>query len=179
MAMVLVKVEGVGLDPNQGPVVVLKDVESDRILPIWIGPNEANAIQMKLDGQEYGRPLTHDLIANMLSDAGLRLSRVDITEIKDGTYYASLVLETPSGQIEVDARPSDSIAIALRTESDIYAHDSLFRLPGSGSGEALPQEDTDEPQESDEQKAARKAEELKARLRSIDPIEFGSYRLGG
>ena len=180
MAMVLVKVEGVGLDPNQGPVVVLKDNASERILPIWIGPNEANAIQMKLDGQEYGRPLTHDLIANMLLDVGAELQHVEITEIKDGTYYATLVLATQSGEVRVDARPSDSIAIALRTESDIFADDSLFRLPGSvDGGGSSPEAAEDEPRETEEEKNARRVRELKNRLRGIDPIEFGFYRLGG
>ena len=177
MAMIRVRVEGVGLDSNHGPVVVLKEMDGERVLPIWIGHHEAQAIQMKLEGHEYGRPLTHDLMQNLLSGLNAKLVRVDITELKDATYYAELVLQTPGGEVKVDARPSDSIALALRCDAPLYAHESLFRLTGIAQSEE--QEEAEAEAESDEDKAARRRAELQRRLRNTDPGEFGYYKLGG
>jgi hypothetical protein len=172
--MVRVRVEGVGLDSTHGPVVVLKEVDGERVLPIWIGHHEAQAIQMKLEGHEYGRPLTHDLMRNLLDGLKAKLVRVDITELKDATYYAELVLETPAGEVKVDARPSDSIALALRCEAPLYAHESLFRLAGVGQST----EEAEAEEESDDEKEARRRAELQRRLRDTDPGEFGHYKLG-
>ena len=176
MALILVHVEGVGLDPNQGPVVVLKDPDGDRILPIWIGPNEANAIQMKLDGQEYVRPLTHDLIRTLLNALKAKVSRIEILELKDTTYFAEIVLETGGQELRIDARPSDSIAVALRCEAPIFADESLFRLPGlvGGEGEEAPEAD----EKSEEEQAEERVAALRVRVRGIDPSQFGSFRLG-
>lgn len=174
MAMIRVRVEGVGLDSNHGPVVVLKEVDGERVLPIWIGHHEAQAIQMKLEGHEYGRPLTHDLIQNLLVSLKATLLRVDITELKDATYYAELLLRTSSGEVKVDARPSDSIALALRCDAPLYAHESLFRLPEASQAT----EAADTEVETEEEKAARQRSELQRRLRDTDPGEFGHYRLG-
>jgi len=176
MAMVRVRVEGVGLDTNHGPLVVLKEVDGERMLPIWIGTHEAQAIQMKLEGHAYGRPLTHDLMQNLIAELKAKLVRVDITELKDATYYAELVLQTAGGEVKVDARPSDSIALALRCDAPLFAHESLFRVPaGSPEGEPAAAEE----EESDEEKAAKRRSELQKRLRNTDPGEFGYYKLGG
>jgi len=173
--MIRVRVEGVGLDSNHGPVVVLREVDGERMLPIWIGHHEAQAIQMKLEGHDYGRPLTHDLLKNVLSSLSAQLIRVDIIELKDLTYFAELVVQTPTGEVKVDARPSDSIALALRCDAPIFAHESLFRIP-TASAES---EEQEAEQETDEQKAARKRAELQRRLRNTDPGNFGYYKLGG
>ena len=177
MALVLVHVEGVGLDPNQGPVVVLKDADDERILPIWIGPNEANAIQMKLDGQEYVRPLTHDLIKNLIVSLKARVTKVEIQSLKETTYYAEIVLKTPTGEVRIDARPSDSIAVALRCEAPIYADESLFRLPGVVGSQNEQGEPIDE--KSEAELAEERKTNLRRRVRSIDPSQFGFFRLSG
>jgi uncharacterized protein len=176
MALVEVTVEGVGLDTNHGPVVILREVNGTRMLPIWIGHGEAAAIQMKLDGQDYLRPLTHDLVQNIVQILDARLVRVDITELKDSTYYAALTLITSAGEtVTIDARPSDSIALVLRAEAELFADDSLFRSEMPEPGE-MPS--TDEPN-TDGDKAEHKRQELRRRLRGIDPGDFGSFKLGG
>jgi len=177
MGMIQVRVEGVGLDADHGPVVVLREAEGERVLPIWIGHNEATAIQMKLEGHSYVRPLTHDLIKNILEGLSAKLVRVDITELKDSTYYADLIVQTTNGEVRVDARPSDSIALALRFEAPIYAHESLFRIPSIAMVDS---EEAEQPeQETDEAKEERRRTDLRRRLREIDPGEFGSFKLGG
>jgi uncharacterized protein len=178
MSMIRVSVEGVGLDPNQGPVVVLKEVDGERVLPIWIGPNEATAIQMKLEGQEYIRPLTHDLIGILLSEVGVILERIEITALKDTTYYAELILRTNGDTLRVDARPSDSVAIALRCDAEILADDSLFRSPTSMVQTEMPEGGVEQDAEQ-EDPSERERDSLKRRLREIDPGEFGFFRLGG
>ena len=179
MSMIRVTVEGVGLDPSQGPVVVLKESDGDRILPIWIGPSEASAIQMKLEGQEFIRPLTHDLIHMLLSEVNVTLEKIEITALEDTTYFAALILNTGEETVRVDARPSDSIAVALRCDAEIFADDTLFRDPASVVTSLNPEEDGIVSEETRENKADRDRESLKKRLRDIDPGSFGFFRLGG
>lgn len=180
MAMVAVKVEGVGLDSNHGPVVVLREVDGDRMLPIWIGHTEAAAIQMKLDDQEYLRPLTHDLMQNILESLNSELVRIDINALKDATYFAQLTIVNGNGEeVKIDARPSDSIAMALRANADIYVDESLFRMSATDN-ELQPSDGTQpEQRETEEEHAERKRQELRRRLRNIDPGDFGSFKLGG
>ncbi len=112
-------------------VVILKESERDRYLPIWIGSSEANAIAMRLQGLNADRPLTHDLLVNVLSALGSSLSRVVVTHVVDGTYHARVYLETSSGdETEVDSRTSDAIAVAVRTGSPIYADERVLDEAG-------------------------------------------------
>ena len=107
-------------------VVILKDNEGDRYLPIWIGAWEASAIAMRLQGLAAERPLTHDLFAAALDRLGVRVERVVISELSDETYHAQIHLERDGVQVEVDARPSDALALAVRTEVSIYAADEVL-----------------------------------------------------
>lgn len=107
-------------------VVILKDNVGDRYLPIWIGAWEASAIAMRLQGLAAERPLTHDLFASALEQLGVRVARVVVSDLADETYHAQLVLERDGVEEEVDARPSDALAIAVRTESPIYCDDSVL-----------------------------------------------------
>jgi len=107
-------------------VVILKDTEGDRYLPIWIGAWEASAIAMRLQGLAAERPLTHDLFAAALDRLGVRVERVVINELTDETYHARIHLERDGVQVEVDARPSDALALAVRTEVPIYAADEVL-----------------------------------------------------
>jgi len=102
-------------------VVILKETERDRYLPIWIGPSEANAIAMRLQGLSAERPLTHDLLVSILESLSASVSRVVVTHVTDGTFHARLYLETGDGsETEIDSRTSDAIAVAVRTGSTIY-----------------------------------------------------------
>jgi uncharacterized protein len=138
-----VKVRSLGLDrTTNSPVVILGEVEGDRVVPIWIGPAEASAIAMHLAEMKFSRPLTHDLLVSVLKGLGGRLERVVISRVTDATYYAEMVLVRGEERITVDARPSDSIAVALRAGARILAHESLLeRASLSLSEEGLVGED--------------------------------------
>jgi hypothetical protein len=107
-------------------VVILKDNAGDRYLPIWIGAWEASAIAMRLQGLQAERPLTHDLFTAALEQLGVRVARIVVSDLADETYHAQLVLERDGVEEEVDARPSDALAIAVRTESPIYCAESVL-----------------------------------------------------
>ncbi len=113
--------------PSNQPIVLLREADGDRYLPIWIGAVEATAIAFAQQGQVPPRPLTHDLFRNVLEAAGLTLERVDITELRDGVFYAEL--HFGSG-VEVSARPSDAIALALRTGSPIFGAEDVLEEVG-------------------------------------------------
>jgi len=115
---------------NYQRVVILKEKTSDRYLPIWIGPAEADAIAVKLQGVEVPRPLTHDLLNEVIKTLGARVSSIIVCDLKNDTFYAKVVLEVDGGQIEVDSRPSDAIALAVRVEVPIYADDSVLDRAG-------------------------------------------------
>ena len=133
-----VDVMGVRVEmPSNQPIVLLREVAGDRYLPIWIGAVEATAIAFAQQGVVPPRPLTHDLLRDVLSATGNELAEVRITEVKDGVFFATLVL---SGGAEVSARPSDSIALALRTGTRIVCADDVL----DEAGLAVPAEQEDE-----------------------------------
>lgn len=112
-------------------VVILKETERDRYLPIWIGPSEANAIAMRLQGISAERPLTHDLLVSVLGAVNSVISRVVVTHVTDGTFHARLYLESSDGsETEVDSRTSDAIAVAVRTGSTIYVDERVLDEAG-------------------------------------------------
>jgi hypothetical protein len=123
-----VKVRGLILDPtNNSPVVILKDVASEAILPIWIGVFEANAIAMEIEKGVPPRPMTHDLLKNVIAQLGASVERVVITDLRDSTFYAIIVLDVGGEKVIVDSRPSDAIALALRTDSPIFVAEHVMR----------------------------------------------------
>lgn len=112
-------------------VVILKEQERDRYLPIWIGPSEANAIAMRLQGISAERPLTHDLMVSVVGAIGATISRVVVTHVIDGTFHARLYVENSAGdESEIDSRTSDAIAVAVRTGSPIYADERVLDEAG-------------------------------------------------
>ena len=111
---------------NQQQIVILKTEDSERFLPIWIGPFEAQAIAVKLHDLWLPRPMTHDLMSSMIADLGARVERIVVTDIADGTFYARVLLIADGKSIEVDSRPSDAIALALRVDAPIYVEDSVL-----------------------------------------------------
>lgn len=115
---------------NYQRVVILKEKMSERYLPIWIGPAEADAIAVKLQGVDVPRPLTHDLLNEVIKTLGARVSSIVVCDLKNDTFYAKVLLDVDGGQIEVDSRPSDAIALAVRVEVPIYADDSVLDRAG-------------------------------------------------
>ncbi len=107
------------------PIVLLRTSDERLLLPIWIGPNEANAIMAKLRGSEPARPMTHDLLQSVVDAMGAAIVRVTVTELRDNTYYAVITLRVNGEEIEIDSRPSDAIALAVRVEAPIFAADDV------------------------------------------------------
>ncbi len=121
------RVIGITIDPvTQTPIVILRDKENVNTLPIWIGILEANAIAVGLENVKLPRPMTHDLFKNLLDQTGLRLLKVEVTDIKESTYYAVLHLDSGGKAIAIDCRPSDAIAIAIRMEVPIVVRDIVI-----------------------------------------------------
>jgi hypothetical protein len=137
--LVNMEVVGVRIEmPSNQPIVLLKEIEGSRFLPIWVGAVEATAIAFAQQGLAAQRPLTHDLISNILEVADLTMTAVHITELKDGIFYAEIqIRDNQSALLKVSARPSDAIAIALRTKSNILADSDLLDLVGIDIPERL------------------------------------------
>jgi len=119
---ILMMVGGVTLDPTtKMPIVVLRDPDNKINLPIWIGPLEAASMATELEGIKPQRPMTHDLIRNLLGDLGVTVDAIEVTELRENTYFARILLKGRDGRdLEIDSRPSDAISLALRTKSPIY-----------------------------------------------------------
>lgn len=114
-------VGGLTLDPvTKTPIVILKDMDNKLNLPIWIGLLEATAMATELEGIKMARPMTHDLLKNILTEMGGSVKSIEITELKENTYYALISLSVAGQELTIDSRPSDAIALALRTKSPIY-----------------------------------------------------------
>lgn len=111
---------------TQTPAVILKEEKGDRFLPIWIGVNEANAIMMELESIKFERPLTHDLIKNIFNTLGIKLKKIEVSDLRNSTYYATLYIDYQGKEFQIDSRPSDAIAIALRLGSDIYVDELVL-----------------------------------------------------
>jgi bifunctional DNase/RNase len=128
---VLVKVRYVAVDPQAGaPVLLLEEQNGERRLPIWIGFAEARSIASEMEHREKPRPNTHDLAKRVIDGLEAGVERAVVTELRDGTYFAILVLHTQNGRVEIDSRPSDAIAIALRFEAPVYVRPSVFEDSG-------------------------------------------------
>lgn len=161
--MIEVQVAHLGLDQNtNSPVVLLKERDGERVLPIWIGPAEASAIAMELQGVKAQRPMTHDLLKHVIVGLGGELRRVTITNVRDNTYFAELLLRRDGQMVQVDARPSDSIALALRLRAPIFTSDDLLDHSGTDAGLPAPERRLD-------------AESLKQYLEKLDPQDFGRF----
>ena len=161
--MLEVTVAHLGLDrATNSPVVILREKDGARVLPIWIGPAEASAIAMELQGVKAQRPMTHDLLKQIILGLGGNLRRVVISSVKENTYFAELQIDRDDHVFQVDARPSDSIALALRLRAPIFTSDRLLDESGV---------ETDEPAPD----PSPNADELKQYLERMDPQDFGKF----
>lgn len=118
--MLRMVVEGVGFDHLKQTVVVLKDQKGQKLLPIWIGPSEAKSIAVELEGARPGRPLPHDLLLSTVALAGGKITRVVINDLQDSTFFATVDIDTPGGIRHLDSRPSDAIAVAVRSKCPVF-----------------------------------------------------------
>jgi bifunctional DNase/RNase len=175
--MVEVTVARLGLDGGTNThVVILREKDGDRLLPIWIGPAEAESILLEINAIKKERPLTHDLCKSLIAGLGGELRRVQITKVVKGTYFAELHIVRGDQVVYVDARPSDSIAVALRFPAPIFAEESLF------AGAMGEDEDGDSEVESAELEfrptsEGMTAEQLQRYLSKLRPEDFGKFSL--
>ncbi len=159
--LVPMSIKGLMLDPvSNSPIVVLKDEEEKFFLPIWVGIFEANAIALQLENVTTPRPMTHDLLRNMISELDARVIRVVINDLRDSTFFAQIKLITGGRTLELDARPSDAIALALRTEAPIFV-----------AQEVLDQAQTITPDGEDQD------EKVKKLFEQLDNEDLGKYKM--
>ena len=155
-------IKGLMVDPiTNMPIVILKDKEGDRVLPIWVGIFEANAIALQIENIATPRPMTHDLLRNIITDLEGRVDRVVVSDLKENTFYAIVHLTVRGERVAVDARPSDAIALALRTRAPILVEETVIENAKSVDF-ASERADNDR---------------LQKWLESLDPEELGKYKM--
>lgn len=158
--MLEMKVRGLTLDPlSNMALVILRDLEGTKALPIWVGIPEANAIALEIEQVPTPRPMTHDLIRNILQGINATVTRIVVNDLKDSTFYATIFLSLQGQEVRIDSRPSDAIAVALRVKAPIYV--TLDVIERAGSIDLSGQDGTEEP------------EKLKEWLDNIKPEDFG------
>ncbi len=160
------KISGLTMDPQTNtPIVVLKDLKSEVSLPIWIGLLEATAIATELEQVQFSRPMTHDLIKNLMAHLGVKVEKVEVCDLRDNTFYAWIYLNVNGKQTRIDSRPSDALAIALRANAKIYVDEKVIeksgRLETEGKAEIKDEE-------------AKKWTEI---LENLSPEDFGKYKM--
>ncbi len=154
-----VAIGGLVKDQRNNPVVLLKSTDGNEVLPIWIGHSEALAIELQLKGETFERPLTHDLMKTAVESLGAVVVKVAITELQDNTFFAKLYLQRDNEVYVIDARPSDSIALALKSQADIYVSRDVFKNHKTlMQSDQIPRDNPDE--------------ELRKYLEDLDPGDF-------
>ncbi|MGH6691695.1 MAG: bifunctional nuclease family protein [Gammaproteobacteria bacterium] len=155
-------IKGLRVDPiTNMPIVILKDKEGDRVLPIWVGIFEANAIALQIENIATPRPMTHDLLRNIITDLDGQVDRVVVSDLKDNTFFAIIHLTVKGEAVVVDARPSDAIALALRTRAPILVEETVI----------------DHAKTVDFSSERADSDRLQKWLESLDPDEMGKYKM--
>lgn len=160
------EVSGITIDPaSNAPIVILKAVNGDQALPIWIGILEATAIATELENVSLARPMTHDLFKNFLDTLKIKVSKVEICDLKENTFYAQIYFTFDNQSYNIDARPSDAIALALRSRCPIFVHQNVLEQSKHLDGE---------PEVWDKTEEGKKWREY---LEKLNPDDFGKYKM--
>ena len=160
--LIEMSIKGLMVDPvTNMPIVILKDKAGERVLPIWVGIFEANAIALQIENVATPRPMTHDLLRNVITDLDGRVERVVVSDLKDNTFYAVIHLTVKGESVSVDARPSDAIALALRTRSPILVEEAVI----------------DNAKSVDFNSERADSDRLQKWLESLDPEDLGKYKM--
>jgi uncharacterized protein len=155
-------IKGLMVDPiTNMPIIILRDQEGQKVLPIWVGIFEANAIALQIENIHTPRPMTHDLLRNVIQDLQAVVDRIVVCDLKENTFYALIHLHTPAGPVAIDARPSDAIALALRTRAPILVDEKVI----------------DNAKSVDFANDKQDSERLQQWLESLDPEEMGKYKM--
>jgi bifunctional DNase/RNase len=153
-------IKALTIDPfTNTPIVILFDKEGQRVLPIWVGVFEANAIAQQIENIAPERPMTHDLLRNVIRDLNATVQKIVVSDLQENTFYALIYLTLPTGTVAIDARPSDAIALALRAHAPIFVEDRVIDSAKSGDASSS---DTDR---------------LQKWLESLDADELGKYKM--
>jgi len=161
------KVAGITVDPfTNTPIILLKDVEEKDVLPIWIGLLEASSIATALENIETPRPMTHDLIKNILDSLGVKVLKIEVNDLKDNTYYALIHVDVNKKRMVIDSRPSDAIAIALRTKAPIFVEESVIQR--SAKVDLTTQK---------EDKVVAESSDWEDSLENLSQDDFGKYKM--
>lgn len=156
------RIKGLVVDPiSKMPIVVLEDIQSKRMLPIWIGIFEANAIALKIEDITTPRPMTHDLLKNLLDELDIKVEKIVVNDVRDNTFYALIYCRHMNQTVTIDSRPSDAIALVLRTGAPIFVEESVVEKAQSMK--------IDENLED--------SEKLKKWLENLQPTDFGKYKM--
>jgi hypothetical protein len=159
-------VSGLTMDPvTNSPIVILKAVDGDETLPIWIGLLEATAIASEMEGIKFSRPMTHDLLKNMMDMVDVKIVRIEVSDLKDNTYYAVIHFKQGEKEMTLDARPSDALAISLRVKAPIFVAEEVIKLSSRIDLKSEPQ---------DKSEKGKKWQEI---LESLNPEDFGKYKM--
>ena len=161
-----VSIAGLTMDPaSNTPIIILKSEDDDQAVPIWIGLLEATSIASALQNIKYERPMTHDLFKNVSEKMGVSISKIEVCDLKDNTFYARVFFVSDESSFDIDARPSDAIALALRFDAPIYVEDSVIQKSKMPDGEA---------EVFDTSEEGKKWADY---LESLDPNEFGKFKV--
>ena len=159
-------ISGLTVDPlTNSPIVLLKEVEGQRTLPIWIGLLEATAIASELEGIKFSRPMTHDLLKNIMGLMNVKVNRVEVCDLKNNTYFAVIHINHNGKEMSIDARPSDALAISLRMGAPIFVAEDVIKKSSQV-------EITGEPEDTSEQ--GKRWQEI---LEKLNPEDFGKYKM--
>jgi uncharacterized protein len=160
------KITGITVDPfTNTPIVLLKDLEEKEVLPIWIGLLEASSIATALENIQTPRPMTHDLVKSILESLGVKVVKIEVNDLRDNTYYALIHLEVDGRRLTIDSRPSDAIAIALRTGATIFVEESVIKKSSK----------IDLAQQAE--KVVGEAGDWEEILENLGPDDFGKYKM--
>ncbi|MGE0706345.1 MAG: bifunctional nuclease family protein [Vicinamibacterales bacterium] len=160
--MIEMNIKGLMVDPiTNMPIIILRDPDGQKVLPIWVGVFEANAIALQIENIQTPRPMTHDLLRNVIQDLRAAVEKIVVCDLKDNTFYAMIHLQTPAGPVAIDARPSDAIALALRTHAPILVDEKVI----------------DNAKSVDFANDKQDVDRLQQWLESLDPDDLGKYKM--
>ncbi len=150
---------------TNSPIVILKEIDGEKTLPIWIGLLEATAIASELEGIQFSRPMTHDLLKNIFEEIDVEVSKVEICDLKNNTYFACIYINYKGKEIKIDARPSDALALSLRLDAPIFVSEEVIEKSKQVDLKAVPE---------DKSEQGKKWQEI---LENLNPEDFGKYKM--
>ena len=160
------EISGLTVDPlTNSPIVILKEIDGDRTLPIWIGLLEATAIASELEGIKFARPMTHDLFKNIMETIGVKVKKVEVCDLQNNTYYALIYIDHNGKEISIDARPSDALALSLRVDAPIFVSEEVIDKSSQIDLKAEPE---------DKSEKGKKWQDI---LEKLNPEDFGKYKM--